>query len=280
MFEDDAAFATFHQDVRRAAIIEIREKPQGLGAYDATAVVLDLTTRALVKVDTYSMGPSYRGGGAPRLPNGNIIVGGGRVAWTRLSQLASGDIEGELRVAPLSDPKSFTTVGRSREWISPISVDENTLIYLVAAADRDDLRARDLITGKERSLARVQQPTQTSGPSNIARSGKLAGWLEMPSLTETTNARFRVVDVETGTAREMDVGAKYCSTISANAYGFVWTCGDAKTPAALGYFDPIAWRQVDITSATDGLLQASPDGFIWTGVVQGVRRAVLFPPPR
>ena len=281
IFEDDAAFATFRQDLRRAAILEIREKPQGGGAYDATAIVLDLTTRALVKVDSYSLSSAtFRGGGgAPRRPIGDIIVGGGMVAWTHLNELAAGQIEGELRVASLGDPTAFTVVGRSREWITPISVDENALIYLVGATDRDDLRARELATGTERSLVRVQQPTQTSGPSNIARGGKFAGWIEMPSPVDPSNARFRAVDVASGAIRELDLGARYCSTVTANAYGFAWTCGDARpAPTALGYFDPVQWRKADVTSATDGLLEASIDGFIWTGLVRSERRAVLYAP--
>ena len=279
-FEDDAAFARFSQDLRRAAILEIRERPQGGGAYDASVIVLDLTTRALVKVDAYSLSAAtYRGGGgAPRRPYGEIVVGGGMVAWTRLNELAGGDVEGELRVATLADPSAFKTVGRSREAITPVSVDENALVYMSGGSERDDLRVRDLVTGTERSLAQIPAPTQTSGPSNIARSGKFAGWIEMPSPTNPANARFRAVDVGSGAIRELDLGGRYCSTVSANSYGFAWICGDAKPATALGYFDPVQWRKVDVTSATDGLLEASIDGFIWTGQVRGERRVSLFTP--
>src|SRR2546430_2733729 len=135
------------------------------------------------------------GGGALRRPNGDIIVGGGMVAWTHLNELAAGQIEGELRVASLGDLTAFIVVGCLREWIMLILVDENTFIYFVGAMDCDDLRARELAMGTEWLLVRVQQPTQTSGLSNIARSGKFAGWIEMFLPVDPSNARFRAIDV-------------------------------------------------------------------------------------
>lgn len=281
VYESDAMFVGLQQDLRRAAFIEYREKPQGGGASDLAFIVLDLTTRALVKVESYARTPAtyHGGGGSPRGPSASIAIGGGMVAWSRVNELAGGAVEGELRVATLDDPSSFTTVGRSKETIVPIAVDEKTLVYLLGGADRDELRARELPTGKERSLVTVLRPTQTHGPSNLARSGSFVGWIEMPAATDTANARFRTVNITTGAARDIDVGARFCSGVTANAYGFVWRCSDTKL-TALGYWDPLAWRQVDVTPATDGYLEAALDGFIWTGVVRNERRAVLFAPSR
>jgi hypothetical protein len=289
VFEDDAAFSLEKVSSGRMAMAEYRAEPMSSGAYDVTVVIIDLGSGQKQNVDHFALSSAtyHGGGGGPRRAAGGLTaLGSSNIAWTHLYELADGVVEAELRVAPLSDLGSATKLGRSREWIEPISIDDQRLIYVVGGTDRDDLRARDLATGRERSLTALRAPTQSAGRDGPAVSGIWAGWLERPPMAgapdttagSPTTTTFRAVSVETGELRERDLGPDYCRGLSANAGHFVWECG---TPTAkLQAFDPNTWTDSTIVVAGSSPLSlaAVGGGFIWREAVAGAGIVTLFTP--
>jgi hypothetical protein len=289
IFQDDASFSLERVAGGRMALTEYREEPMSGGAYDATVVVVDLRTGQKRDVDHFALSSAtFRGGGgAPRRAAGGLIaLGTNSIAWTHLYELPGGNVEAELRVASLAELSRATALGRSREWIEPISIDDRRLVYVVGGSDRDDLRARDLATGRERSLATLRAPTQIAGRDGPATSGVWAGWIDHPPMPGAPDAKpgspstaaFRAVNVETGELRERELGPEYCDRLTANAGHFVWHCG---TPAAKALaFDPNTWTDIAIVGAGSSpvSLAAVAGGFIWREAVAGAGSVTLFTP--
>jgi hypothetical protein len=276
VFGDDAWFEGVSFDGGRAALVEYREPPQGGGAFDERLVILDLASAQVMRIDAFALSSAtYRGGGGgPRRPTSRMILHGDIVAWTRLNELAGGVIEGELRIAPTGDPARAIRVATSRDYVEPLWLDDTSLIYALANPDQDVIRARDLATGAERTVAALPAPGQRGGRSGIARSGDVIAWIDYGAPSSHT---LHTTALASGVTRDLDLGGA-CVGLTANAYGFAWTCL-SKPPetATLSFFDPRAWTSVDIvrSSAAPSDLQAVDGGFVWFDLVSGVRRVNL-----
>jgi hypothetical protein len=289
IFEDDASFSSEKVGSGRMAMSEYRAELLSGGGYDVTVVVVDLSTGQKRDVDHFALSSAsfHGGGGGPRHAVGGLIaLGTNNIAWTHLYELPDGNVESELRVASLSDPSRATVVGRSRDWIEPISIDDKQLLYGVGGTERDELRVRDLATTGERSLAFLRAPTQSAGRDGPVASAVWAGWLDYPPLSGAPDAKpsspttttFRAVNVETGELRERDLGPDYCHSLTANAETFVWQCGAAT--AKVQAFDPNTWadRTVVVSGGPPVSLVAATGGFIWREAVAGTPLVTLFTP--
>jgi hypothetical protein len=289
IFEDDASFSLEKVASGRMAMSEYRAELLSGGAYDVTVVVVDLSTGQKRDVDHFALSSAtfHGGGGGPRHAVGGLIaLGTNNIGWTHLYELPGGNVESELRVASLSDPSRATALGRSREWIEPISIDDKRLMYVVGGTERDELRVRDLATTQDRSLAFLRAPTQSAGRDGPLASAVWAGWLDHPALSGAPDAKpgspttttFRAVNVETGELRERDLGPDYCHSFTANAETFVWQCGAAT--AKVQAFDPNTWadRTVVVSGGPPVSLAAAAGGFIWREAVAGTPLVTLFTP--
>jgi hypothetical protein len=278
VFQDDAHFSTAKPSAGRLALFEYREPFQGGGANDQTLLVLDLSTGVATKIDFYalSMATYHGGGGGPRGPRAGVAIGGDTTAWSRVNELPGGITEGELRVAKISDPARFTTIGRSRASIEPLWIDGSTLTYLVGGPDRDEIRARDLATGVERNIVSLAPPGVTAPREELSRSGDIIGWTEQQSVRGAPTF-LRTVDAISGAKRELDLGSDFCYGTSGNKLGFVWACKSSSPQTVLSYFDPRAWRTVELVRSQDrpNDFQALENAFLWYDVVNGTRRANL-----
>ena len=280
VFVDDARFNYSRPDAGRLPLIEYRES--GGGASNNIFSVLDLASGQTTKIDAFALSPAtfHGGGGGPRGPRITFVLAGDRVAWSRINELPGGVTEGELRLAPLGDPAHFTTIGRSRASIEALWLDDATLGYLVGGSDQDEIRVRDLATGAERVLTRVVAPGQDRGIGGMARSDRFLGWIEnLPASASTPGGLmrsvFHAIDVASGSARELDLGATTCVSLAGNSLGFTWWCWDTgPTATSLAYFDPRTWRSVEIVRSGDRLNDPSAfdGGFMWFDLVAGVRR--------
>lgn len=287
VFENDAAFFAEKVMSGRMALVEYRQEPLSAGAYDVTVVLIDLNSGQRTVIDHFALSAAtFRGGGgAPRRAAGGLIaLGPNKIAWTHLNELAGGNVEAVLRVASLTELARASVIGRSREWIEPIAIDDRELVYVVGGTERDDLRARDLGTGRERSLTQLRAPSQSAGRDGPAIAGGWAGWIEYPPMAGAPDAQpgapstttFRAVNLRTGVARERVLGAEYCHSLSANASYFVWDCGTRG--ATQQAFDPNAWKELDVLavgSSGSAALAAADGGFIWYEAVADARRVTL-----
>lgn len=274
VFEEDAALGVMGVDGGRAVVTAYRETG---AASSRTFALLDLATGRTTMVDGFSLSAAtfHGGGSGPRGPGTGSALGGGRVAWSRINELAGGVTEGELRVAPVADPTRFTIIGRSRITIVPLWIDESTLVYQLGGGDQDEIRTRDLVTGIERLVARVPAPFQDRGLGGIAHSGTLLGWIENLG---STGAALHWIDLGTGTQRDLDLGTSSCFGLSGNALGFAWSCrANAPTAKTLSYFDPRMQRMVDVVRSV-GIpsdFRAWEGGFFWFDFVTTPRTANL-----
>ena len=289
VFEDDARFMVGTVATGRFGFIEYREEPLSGGAHSETVMVVDFASGATTKVDNFALSAKtfHGGGGGPRGPSWALALDTDWIAWTRLNELPGGVREGELRIARLSAVGSFTTIGRSREWIQPISIDERSLVYIVGGTERDDLRIRDLATGSERSLTQMLAPTQSAGRGAVARSGAWVGWIDTPPMTGAPDAKpnsaktaiFRAVNVETGELRERVLATSSCNAqFSGNGGYFAWDCR-AGPGVTMRVFDPNSWSERDLVTPAPGVgmsTVAVEGGFLLLGGEVGVRRIALF----
>jgi hypothetical protein len=280
VFVDDARFEYSRPDAGRIPLVEYRES--GGGASDKTFSVLDLASGRPTRIDAFALSSAtfHGGGGGPRGPRTTFALSGERVAWSRVNELPGGVTEGELRLATLGDPTHFTTIERSRLTIEALWLDAATLGYLVGGTDQDEIRVRDLATGADRVVGKVVAPGQDRGVGGTARSDKVFGWIEnLPSGSSvrggTMRSVFHALDMATGSARELDLGATTCVSLTGNSLGFTWWCWDTgPTATSLAYFDPRTWRSVEIVRSGDRLNDPSAfdGGFMWYDLVAGVRR--------
>jgi hypothetical protein len=255
IFSNDAHFRIQRVSEGHMAIVAYRE--DGEGAYNESIVVLDLATGAATTIDHYALSKAtFRGGGgAPRRPVGQIALGQQMIAWTHLFERAGGAVEGELRVAPLADPRATTVIARS--------------------------------TGGDRHLTAFAAQTQVSGRGAPARSGPWVGWLETKPALAPTRAvpsivTFEAFNIATGEERSMNIGGLGCSPLTANAFAFAWSCrSSADPPATLQAFDVAQWKLVDVLrpgSVNPFGLQAVDSGFVWTDADRAQRQVHLFTP--
>jgi hypothetical protein len=280
VFEIDASFAGSGQVVAgRIAIIEYREPFQGGGAYSEDFTIIDLATGNTTAIDRFALSSAtyHGGGGGPRRPVGNMVLGPDRVAWTRLVEGPGGSVTGELRVATLADPARAKLIGSSAEWISPRSVDAHRLLYVLGSKVEDQLHMVDLDSGADRVVARAAIPadiqvTPLPGLDRAALSGDWAIWLDSP---RATDGLLRAVNIANGLERTFAMGGASCTEPSIGTRYIAWYCAggvvgilDAKT------LEPPATKpaRVGVTPI------ASDDGLLWFDLSANTRRVVLYRP--
>ncbi|HEY6204437.1 MAG TPA: hypothetical protein VI056_15560 [Candidatus Limnocylindria bacterium] len=280
VFETDAMFMGSGRVVAgRVALIEYREPYQGGGAYSADFTVIDISTGKTTAIDRFALSTAtYRGGGGgPRRPVGNMVLGPERVAWTRLVEGQSGSVTGELRVATLADPARANLVGSSAEWISPLSVDAHRLLYVLGSKIEDQLRVLDLDTGADRMIARAAMPTDIqvtafAGLDRALLSGDWTIWRETPRLSDGS---LRAINIADGTERTIAMGGSSCSEPSVGTKYIAWYC----SANVVGILDantlvPVANKPAGIGVAPE----ASDDALLWFDLSTNPRNVVLYRP--
>jgi hypothetical protein len=260
----------------RMAIVEYREPVQGGGAFSQVVVVTDLVTGAKIEMDRFSLSPAtYRGGGgAPRRPVTAVALDSDRVAWTRLVEGPAGAVIGELRLAPIADPRAQQVIGSSSEWIQPIGLDSRRLVYILGGKTEDQLRMRDIGSGVDTVVATAPvRDTAFFGPPGIDRaavSGDWAIWIDEARVAGDI-AQTVAVNLATGERRTLDTRGSGCSTVTGGVRYFAWSCAksngtaepfvvlDAKT------LSPIALTRQGLSYG----LGAAEDAVIWLNAVNG-----------
>lgn len=277
IYTSDSHFSGGRVANGRVALVEYREPFQGGGAYSVDFTVVDLTTGIATAIDRFAMtSATYRGGGSnDRRPNGSIVLGPDRVAWTRLVEGPSGSVTGELRVAPLADPAQATRIDSSAEWIAPLGLDAHRLLYVLGGKTEDELHLRDLDTGADKvvvtgAVGDQQREGGIPGFNVAVLGGDWTVWLDTP---RSAAGQVRAVNVVSGDERTIDAGGSSCSQVSAGTRYIAWYCS------------PNLNRILDVTTlepARDvpvGVApEASDDALVWFTVIPNGRTVTLFRP--
>ena len=276
VYRSDAMFLTGQVVAGRTALSEHREPFQGGGAYSIDFTVVDLITGTPTSIDRFAMSSAtYRGGGSnTRRPNGSVVLGPDRVAWTRLVEGPNGSVTGELRVALLSDLAHATLVGSSAEWIAARGVDAHRLLYVLGGKSEDQLHVRDLESGVDRVVATGAVGNQQlegglPGFNAAVLSGNWAAWLDTPRSAPGT---IRAVNAVTGEDRTIEAGGSSCSSPTAGTRYIAWYCGTAGTARDATTLEPVRDLPVGVGP------QASDDALLWFTVVPNGRTVTLFRP--
>jgi hypothetical protein len=271
----------------RMALVEYREPVQGGGAFSQVVVVTDLVTGAKIEIDRFSLSAAtYRGGGgAPRRPVTALAFDSDRVAWTRLVEGPAGAVMGELRLAPIADPRAHQVIASSSEWIQPIGLDSRRLVYVVGGQTEDQMWIREIGSGADKLVATAPvRDTAAFGPPGIDRaavSGDWAVWIDAPrAVGETTQAV--AVNLTTGERRALDAGGSGCGPVTAGSRFFAWSCAKSNGTGE-PYVVLDAKTLSPIRLARQGLsygLVAADEGVIWLNAVAGgaSRQVTLYRP--
>jgi hypothetical protein len=276
VYRTDALFLRGSAAGGRVALAEYREPFQGGGAYSVDFTVVDLVTGSATPIDRFAMtSATYRGGGSnTRRPNGSIVLGPDRAAWTRLVEGPGGSVTGDLRVAPLADPSRATSIASSGEWIAPLGLDAHRLLYVLGGKTEDQLHVRDLETGADKivvtgAVGDQQREGGIPGFNVAVLAGDWAVWLDTPG---SAAGKIRAINVISGADRVIDAGGSTCSQVSAGTSYIAWYC--AKTP---GVIDAKTLEPVRDVAA--GLAPAaSDDALLWFTAVGDGRTITLFRP--
>jgi hypothetical protein len=284
VYETDAMFMVDRVANGRVGFIEYRAPYQGGGAYSNDFVVLDLASGVKTEIDRFALSAAtYRGGGGgPRRPVGAIVLGPDHVAWTRLVEGSGGSITGELRIASLADPAEQQLVATSSEWIRPLDIDAERLVYVLGGRTEDALHVRDIATGADRVLLTGAVGDTVRGVipdfDQAAVSGDWAVWLTDP---KNFASKGQALNVRTGERRDLETGGSSCYGVSAGTRYFAWGCGkssDAAAPPVLVIdaktLEPLATLPSGIGVGVD----ATGDGLIWFNVNGSSRTVTLFRP--
>ena len=283
VYESDAMFMVDRVSTGRIGFIEYRETYQSGGAYSDAFVVVDLASGQKTEVDRFALSAAtYRGGGGgPRRPVGAMTLGPDHVAWTRLVEGPGGTVTGELRIAPLTDLKASQVVTTSSEWVRPLDLDSERLVYVLGGKTEDTLHVRQVQSGIDKVVASGavgdQQRGETPGFGYAAVSGVWAVWLDGLKATSPSGHALNIV---TGEERVLKVAGSSCSGVSGGSRYFVWACGRSDDPQDSLIVDA---KTLDtarpITARTGVGLIASDDGLLWFNVIDNTRRTVtLFRP--
>jgi len=280
IFEIDASFSGGGQVVGgHVAFVEYREPFQGGGAYSEDFTVIDLSTGKTIAIDRFALSSAtyHGGGGGPRRPVGNMVLGPDRVAWTRLVEGPGGSVTGELRVATLADPARAKLIGSSAEWISPRSVDAHRLLYVLGSKVEDQLRMVDLDTGADRVVASAAVPadiqvTAFAGLDRALLSGDWAIWRDSP---RASDGSLRAVNTVSGVERTIAMGGSSCTEPSIGTRYIAWYC----SAGVVGILDPKTLDPVTTRPAGVGVAPiASDDALLWFDLSTNPRRVVLYRP--
>jgi hypothetical protein len=282
IYQSDAMFILEKVSAGRIGVIEYREPLDGRGAFSETIVVVDLVTGQKTQVDHFALSAAtYRGGGgAPRRPTGSLALGPDYVAWTRLVEGPSGSVGGELRLAPITSPTHFETVTSSTEWIAPVGLDAERLVYVLGGKSEDQLHIRDLRTGNDRIIATasVGDGPATGGTGlTPAVSGDWAIWFDEP----WASAKVRAANLATGEQRTLTVNGSQCASPTAGSRYFAWSCSKsvASDPQPFVVLDARTLQPAGVIPLGTGRqVVAADDGLLWLNVVADTRQVTLFRP--
>lgn len=289
VYSSDARYTVVTVADGFVAVLEYRE--QGGGAYSQKLVVVDLPSGRSEVVDSYALSAAtYRGGGGgPPRPTGSMVLGGGLIAWVRLIEGSGGAITGELRVGLPHLPGEAKLVATSDSVIRPVAImDATTLVYVLARDRRVELRAREIHSGAERTLAAAQL-IETSGIVPFqwtARSDAWIGWVEEapPSATMGSgSSTLRAVNVKTGATHDVPLGQSDCPGLSGNARYFAANCsGPGTAPPRMVLLETASWIEVPVAKTTANgpffLTAGGISDLLWQDRVDGRRRVIHFTP--
>ena len=284
VYESDAMFMVDRVSSGRIGFGEYRESYQGGGAFSETFVVIDLGSGHKTEIDRYAMtAASYRGGGAaPRRPVGAMELGPNHVAWTRLVEGSAGAVTGELRIAPLNDPSASRVIASSAEWVRPLSLDAQRLVYVLAAKTEESLHVLDVSSGVDKVVATGAVGNTVLGEipgwDFAAISGDWLVWLENAKAPTTTAHAMNLV---TGDQRTLDVGGSGCVGPTAGTRYFAWTCSKQSTsdPQPLTILDARTLDPVKPIPLGTGVgTIAIDDGLLWFNTIGSGRTVTLYRP--
>jgi hypothetical protein len=282
IYESDAMFMVDRVAAGRIGFIEYRETYQSGGAYSEAFVAVDLASGQKTEIDRFALSAAtYRGGGGgPRRPAGAMTLGPDHVAWTRLVEGPGGTVTGELRIAPLTDPKASQVVTASTEWVRPLDLDSQRLVYVLGGKTEDTLHVRDVQSGADKVIASGavgdQQRGEVPGFGYAAVSGDWAVWLDGLKGTSPSGHALNLV---TGEGRVLKVAGSSCSGVSGGSRYFVWACGRSDDPRDSLIVDAKTLDTVRPIPAGTGVgLIASDDGLLWFSVPGSGRTVTLFRP--
>jgi hypothetical protein len=210
-----------------------------------------------------------------------MTLGPDHVAWTRLVEGPGGTVTGELRIAPLADPKASQVVTTSSEWLRPLDLDSQRLVYVLGGKTEDTLHVRQVQSGIDKVVARGavgdQQRGEMPGFGYAAVSGVWAVWLDG---LRATSPSGHALDLVTGEERVLKVAGSSCSGVSGGSRYFVWACGRSDDPQSSLIVDAKTLDTARPIPAGAGTgLIATDDGLLWFNVVDSSHRTVtLFQP--
>ena len=281
VYESDAKFMMDRVSGGRIGFIEYRETYQSGGAYSDVFVVVDIASGQKTEIDRFALSAAtYRGGGGPRRPVGTITLGPDHVAWTRLVEGPGGTVTGELRIASLADLKASQIVTTSSEWVLPLDLDSQRLVYVLGGKTEDTLHVREVQSGIDKVVATGavgdQQRGEVPGFDFAAVSGVWAVWLDGLKATSPSGHALNLV---TGEERVLRVAGSSCSGVSGGSRYFVWACGRSDDPRDSLIVDAKTLDTVRPIPADTGVgLIASDDGLLWFSVPGSGRTVTLFRP--
>ena len=282
VYESDAKFMMDRVSGGRIGFIEYRETYQSGGAYSDVFVVVDIASGQKTEIDRFALSAAtYRGGGGgPRRPVGTITLGPDHVAWTRLVEGPGGTVTGELRIASLADLKASQIVTTSSEWVLPLDLDSQRLVYVLGGKTEDTLHVREVQSGIDKVVATGavgdQQRGEVPGFDFAAVSGVWAVWLDGLKATSPSGHALNLVTAE---ERVLKVAGSSCSGVSGGSLYFVWACGRSDDPRDSLIVDARTLDTVRPIPADTGVgLIASDDGLLWFSVPGSGRTVTLFRP--
>jgi hypothetical protein len=282
VYESDAMFMVDRVSTGRIGFIEYRETYQSGGAYSDAFVVVDLASGQKTEIDRFALSAAtyHGGGGGPRRPAGAMTLGPDHVAWTRLVEGPGGSITGELRIASLADLKASQVVTTSSEWVRPLDLVSQRLVYVLGGKTEDTLHVREVQSGIDKVVASGavgnQQRGEMPGFDYAEVSGDWAVWLDGLKGTSPSGHALNLV---TGEERVLKVSGSSCSGVSGGSRYFVWACGRSDDPRGSLIVDAKTLDTVRPIPADTGVgLIASDDGLLWFNVPGSGRTVTLFRP--
>ena len=196
------AFPTGISVANGRVAVGVRRSPlQGGGAFSAELIVIEAASaaRSTVWAGSFSAATFRGGGGGPKRATERFVLAAGHIAYTRLTEVAGGDLAGELRVRDLANGRE-TVIDGSPRWIEPVAFAGSVLAYALAGDPLDEIRSIDLAGGAARTLVRAP----------IIRSHAFSGrWLLYTTAPNEQVGPYRLVlrDLGNGAERTLDAFA-------------------------------------------------------------------------
>ena len=255
----------------RVALALSREPAGGGGGFSAEIVVIDAASSASSSIWSATFTPAtFRGGGGgPKRAGVKVVLGGGRLAYTRLTEVVGGDLVGELRVRDLGNGRE-TVIGSSARWIEPIAFSGSMLAYSIGGDPLDEIREVDLASG-----AATKAIVQASLIRMHAYNGR---WLLYTTTKNEQVGPYSVVlrDIPAGTERVLDPSG---DRVSMNERYAVWVTQPARS--SFRAFDLVDLRDRVILTPRASLidLTAVPGGFVAHDMSSGFSTLSFLPSP-